>query len=142
MSKPLYETAIDIKNQERMKRRLEVAMDAILIRTLQLCMTDYVTIQHYKLISLVEIKVRTISSSEYNTYMLSKYKADACVKAAQFFRVPFILAVEWTDKSGYVTVRNDLSYHVSNKKITLQTEIGKVATEPCIHIPINQFIIL
>ena len=91
--------------------------------------------------AFVEIKVRTNSMSSYPTYMISLHKLQELSHLSEFSGLPSILVVQWKEDLGYWLVPEDVGVFDIKMGGTTQRNDPQ-DMEPCVHIPIEDFVVL
>ena len=65
---------------------------------------DYAMFKDGKLRAWMEVKCRYCASSQYDTYFISAKKIVNGIQLSETTGMPFVLAVQWEDKIGYMPV--------------------------------------
>lgn len=141
MARKLYESSVDIENETRVLRTLEQAWHPVIISRLP----KKYTIDAYAQFNgghsaWVEVKCRSVASTDYDTYMISLRKVLEGIQHASLFpSSTFILVVEWTDGLFYCVVPEALPQsRVSFGGRTDRDD--REDTEPVVLIPVSEFV--
>tara|TARA_R100001129_G_scaffold166205_1_gene133225 strand:- start:754 stop:1305 length:552 start_codon:yes stop_codon:yes gene_type:complete len=121
MSRPIYQTAQDLTNQEGLIKQAVFRLNPIspppYTRAADLSPYDYST--EYPPI-VFEAKKRRISHSQYETYLISANKVDSLISLGRENGVSAVLVVGWTDAWGWMPL-----YSVNPEVDTLEAMLSK-----------------
>ena len=109
MTRPRYETEEDRERENGVAHRFEqyYSSTKTKVRFEKLEFghrADYIIIDDDLPVMYVEIKNRTCTSQQYDTYTISKNKLLSLSKLAESENVNAVLVVQWTDQAGYIDV--------------------------------------
>ncbi len=137
--RPIYRIRVYAVNEERLRAKVEGACYCKLYKVGMKYGADYFGFRANRAVSLVEMKNRTCESTTYDTYMISLAKVKKCLEYGELLGVPFVVVVEWTDRTGYVTIDRSM-VRKDTVRMQLQNFRGdKQDIEPCLHIGIDLF---
>jgi hypothetical protein len=112
--RPIYETAEDLVREESISDQFVNAVygDNNLVTAVKLPKfyhVDYALVKYGQIIGWLEIKSRTIPSTNYTTYHLAYKKWREGNLLAEQSNLPYYLAVRWTDCLGVITFPNTIA---------------------------------
>lgn len=132
----IYQTAEDKKRQGSVAERLMEAWNCDFVTAPDLSFVDGKVLDSGgRLAALVEIKTRRNASTKYPTYMLSAHKWRNALQAANEYRVPFMLVVEFTDGIYAAKIRSDYNIQKGGR----YDRGDSMDVEDCVYIPMADF---
>jgi len=105
VGRPRYESSDNRDEQREIATALEGAWNATLVDLGDASEIDYVAIRDRQAVGLVEVKRRRNPMGKYPTLQISLTKIIAGLKLSISTNLPFILAIQWDDATGYVTIK-------------------------------------
>lgn len=137
MTRPIYESTFDRENEDRIAFQLAQQWKVGVEKLRKMFPVDYALVQNKAIVGFLEIKCRTNPVYQYPDYLISMGKIDWCLNVSEKFRVKCILAVQWSDRLGWLQVKRECQFKLS---IAGRTDRGDGADiEPCCLIPVEQF---
>lgn len=97
MTRPIYETSENRKNERLAAKELAEIFDCQVVQNKKLYPADYSLVRNGKVSAIGEIKVRTCSKDKYSTFFISADKIHKCKNFAREFKLQFFLFVWWSD---------------------------------------------
>ena len=109
MVRPIYETEADRKRESSAIEAFAKRYEGLTIEAMpRHHRADYKASKGDMVVAYIEVKTRTCSSKQYFTYHISKSKLDSLVRLAEGTNAIPVLLVQWTDRSGWIGVKNYL----------------------------------
>ena len=137
MTRPLYETTQDLSNEQEFMQQLESLWGCTSQKIPIKYGVDFCLMMGDVIKGILEIKCRNNTRLQYPTYMLSAHKIITGRNLAQIIGVPFLLAVKWTDSSGYIDLaKTDSAVFKIGGRFDRNDPDD---IEPVAHIPIGEF---
>jgi hypothetical protein len=135
VNRPLYETQMDLGNEQDVAKYLEIKWDAKLRKLPISYSVDWMLMRDNP-VAFAELKCRKNESTKYPTLMLSLNK---WVKGNQFadeLGVPFLIICQWNDGLFfYIAKSSVITYGIGGR-----TDRGDSQdTEPVVYIPVESF---
>lgn len=109
---PIYETEANLGREEQFSRLISEKFECTFRKLPIRYGLDFAAIRSGKVVSFMELKVRSNSVTAYPTFMLSVHKfmsADALTVATG---LPCVLAVSWSDAWGYINMKDRGDFEV------------------------------
>ena len=135
--RPIYEDDGDRANEQRLKSLLEKKWDVHLTKIPKSYHADFFASRKGKIVSFVEIKVRSISIKKYDSYMISLMKIVGILNYTERINIPCFLFIQWSDAMGYIKITNEIIKDVRMQSVNFRNDPNDL--EPCVHIPISDF---
>ena len=135
--RPVYEKGSDRKNQLLVAKSFEDKWGYTFSETEELCHWDFDAYFKGRLRALVEVKCRTISVKQFDTYIISQNKMQEVYNAAGDRGVKAILIVRWIDTVGWLHYDEPNNYEIKLGGRYDRSDQGDI--ESVIHIPILDF---
>ncbi len=140
MSRPMYETQADLRNEaaviEILSQKWRVNFHKLPIKY----HLDYAATRNGKVVAYVEVKVRKYTMErigQMGGYMLSVGKLQTAKQLCEISSAAFCLAVQCTDGLHWIAIKDFTEFPVA---ITGRTDRGDSQdVEPCVLIPAGRF---
>jgi len=134
--RPTYETEADLRNERDLISAINQLWQTSSAKLPRGYSLDYALTRDGRVVAFVEIKCRTVSSEQYETYMISLAKVLKAKSLGNAVAVPAYLLVRWNDGVGYIDLRTvDLDVRVGGRVDRGDSQ----DIEPVCMIPIKQF---
>jgi len=134
--RPTYETSADLQNERQVVDAINELWQTKASKMPRAYSLDYALTRAGRVCTFVEIKCRTVSSYQYDTYMISLAKVLKARALGREVGVPSLLVVRWTNMVGYVDLREvDIDVQVGGRADRNDAQ----DIEPVCMIPIEQF---
>ena len=127
-----WESSADRRNESDVARILESKWSCRLHKLPKSYRMDYIATRQGKPVAFVEVKCRTISSTQFSTVMLSLSKYMSGKTATETTGIPSFVVFRFTDCMQYASLLNDYPIRIGGR--TVQTRDGR-DLEPVIEIP-------
>lgn len=140
MSRPMYESGDDLSRERLVAKRVAEAFGMEAVKLPKSYPMDFALVLNNSVSVLLEVKCRTCSMSQYDTYMLSLAKLAHCQQLGKTGNIGVKLAVAWSCGTiGGI----DLMSVSPTISIGGRTDRGDWQDiEPVAHIPISSFTLL
>lgn len=130
----LFETQEDLDNERRAIIRFCAYTDCVPYKLPMESEADYILMRGADAKAIVEIKCRTISSKDYDEYLVGQKKYNALLRWQNVGFAP-ILLISWSDAIGYVKLPVEHNTSMQGKNDRGRT----VVPDPVVLIPISKF---
>jgi hypothetical protein len=136
---PRYETRGDLLNESGVAKIFCLNMNCTYkkIREIKDYSPDVSFYRDGKRVACGEIKVRTCTSDNYKTYLISKGKIDSIFD--RWHPLPIILIVSWTDGIYWIAITEKSKAHWFVAKGGRKDREDEKDIEDCYHIPVDEF---
>ena len=133
--RPIYETKQDKHNEAVVAKYITEKYGGTYVPSEGLAPFDGTLLSHGRPRALVEIKVRTNTSSTYATYMISAVKVDAVITTAKEQGLIPFLVVKFTDGIFITKLVEDFKRDLGGRYDRGDTR----DIEECMYIPMSKF---
>lgn len=140
MTRPLYETHIDVKNELAVINTVAVLARMEAVKLPIRYSVDFALIKDKSIRAWIEVKCRKNQQAAYSTLMISAAKLMDGVNLATQSGRPFFLIVRWTDKLGRLKINDLTNYNLGFGGRKDRSDAQDL--EPVYEIPIKQFEII
>lgn len=138
MGSPPYQSEEDTANEEGVAELIEKMTNLTKqkLSASEFCV-DYVF--HRKLVPvyLVEVKCRKNPVGAYPDLMISANKIRKGQQLSEYMKIPFFLAIRWTDRTAIRKVENDERFQIKIGGRPPKARNDVLDVEPCCMIPID-----
>lgn len=136
MTRPMYESPQDLRNEADIISALEPRMRCVFKKMPIKYGLDYVALRDGTALGFVEIKCRTNPMGKYDTYMISLHKMMTARSLMETTNLPANLIVRWSDGLvGKVSFGTDITVGFNGRYDRNDSE----DVEPVALIPISSF---
>lgn len=117
MNRPLYESASDLTNEQRVAAQLSAKWKADFHKLPKSYHIDWMAYRDGKPVCFIELKCRQNERAAYPTFMVSLAKWMHGKELAREVGVPFFIVVDWTDGTFFLNVEDQpVSYGFGGRK--------------------------
>lgn len=136
--RPTYETDLDLAGETTFAKYIEQKFDCTLHKLPISYHIDFAAIRDGYVMGWVETKIRNVASTDFDFYVLSFIKFKALRNFARTSGKASVLAIKWTDRSGFYHIPLDQNFEFKIGGRTKKTR-DPADIEVMVEIPIKDF---
>ena len=140
MTRPLYETNADLRNERSVAAWLGDLWRAYPQKLPKSYAIDFGMVRQKEVAAWVEVKCRDNPMGQYPTLAISLKKITTGLELSEWTTKPFLLVVRWTDATAYmhVSTRDQFTVEIGGRKDRGDWQ----DMEPMAHFPTESFQLL